>query len=218
VPRARVIRADDAASPLGARRPSLRVLPRAFYDRDTELVARDLIGRVLECTRRGVTCRGIITETEAYLGEHDPACHAAVGRTARTAGLYGPPGTAYVYFIYGMYWCVNAVTRATGLPSAVLIRGVHPIAGLDAMRRRRRARHGRRVADAALADGPGKLCDAFGIDGPAHHGADLVRGPSLRILAGAPVDDARVLVTPRVGLSRAADWPLRWLLRPARGG
>ena len=206
--RARTSRDTDAVLPLGARRLSLRALPRAFYDRDTELVARDLIGRVLECRRDGVTCRGVITETEAYLGEHDPACHAAVGRTKRTAGLYGPPGTAYVYFIYGMYWCVNAVTRAEGLPSAVLIRGVQPIVGADAMRRRR----GRRVRDAALADGPGKLCVAFGIDGPRHHGADLVRGPALRILHGAPVPDDAVRVTPRIGIRKAADWPLRWVL------
>ena len=210
-------RHESAASPLGTRRPSLRVLPRRFYDRDTEQIARDLIGCVLECTRDGVICRGIISETEAYLGEHDPACHAAVGRTARTAGLYGPPGTAYVYLIYGMYWCVNAVTRAEGLPSAVLIRGVRPLAGLDAMRRRRaagRTRPLRDVAlrDVALADGPGKLCLAFGIDGPAHHGADLVRGASLRILRGVPVDDAHVRRTPRIGISKARDWMLRYVL------
>lgn len=187
----------------------MRVLPRRFYDRDTELVARDLIGRVLECTRDGVTCRGVITETEAYLGEHDPACHAAAGHTARTAALYGPPGTAYVYFIYGMYWCVNAVTRAKGLPSAVLIRAVHPVGGLEAMRRRRpRAR-----SDGELADGPGKLCVAFGIDGPAHHGADLVRGATLRILEGRPVADSDVDVTPRIGISKAVEWPLRWVIK-----
>ncbi|MFA6166856.1 MAG: DNA-3-methyladenine glycosylase [Gemmatimonadaceae bacterium] len=214
--RARAAGPENAASPLGARRLSWRVLPRRFYDRDTEVVARDLIGRVLECTRDGVTCRGIISETEAYLGEHDPACHAAVGRTARTAGLYGPPGTAYVYFIYGMYWCVNAVTRAEGLPSAVLIRGVRSLEGLDEMRRRRG--RGTRIADHALADhaladGPGKLCRAFGIDGPTHHGADLVRGAALRILHGAPVDDAHVAVTPRIGISKAQEWPLRFVLR-----
>jgi len=167
---------------------------------------------VLECTRAGVTCRGVISETEAYLGEHDPACHAAAGRTARTAGLYGPPGTAYVYFIYGMYWCVNAVTRAEGLPSAVLIRGVRLLDGLAAVRRRRPGAR----SDDELANGPGKLCLAFGIDGPSHHGADLVRGPALRILAGRPVADAAVLVTPRIGISKAVDWPLRWVMRDDR--
>ncbi|MBI2409314.1 MAG: DNA-3-methyladenine glycosylase [Gemmatimonadetes bacterium] len=194
------------------RRLSLRPLPRRFYDRETELVARELIGCVLECSRGGDIVRGIITETEAYLGEHDPACHAAVGRTRRTEGLYGPPGTAYVYFIYGMYWCVNAVTRAEGLPSAVLIRGVQPVHGIDIMRRRRQ-RAGRQVPDKALADGPGKLCLALGIDGPTHHGADLVSGSTLRILRGAPVDDALVAVTPRIGISKAKDWPLRWVVR-----
>ena len=209
MPGVRTPDSTDAASRDGARRPSLRPLPRRFFDRATEVVARDLIGRLLECTRDGVSCRGIISETEAYLGEHDPACHAAAGRTARTAGLYGPPGTAYVYLIYGMYWCVNAVTRAEGLPSAVLIRGVRPLEGLDAMRRRRP----RSRTDAELANGPGKLCIAFGIDGPTHHGADFVRGPALRILAGRSVADAAVDVTPRIGISRAVDWPLRWVLR-----
>ena len=216
MPRARETRATNAASLRGTRRLSFRVLPRAFYDRDTAHVARDLIGCVLECTRDGVTCRGVISETEAYLGEHDPACHAAVGRTKRTAGLYGPPGTAYVYFIYGMYWCVNAVTRAEGLPSAVLIRGVRPIDGLEAMARRRSK--GRHIASRALTDGPGKLCMAFGIDGPTHHGADLVRGPSLRILRGAPIADAHVVVTPRIGISKAKEWPLRWVLKADGGG
>jgi len=215
--RTRATSAADAASPSGTRRLSLRVLPQPFYDRDTELVARDLLGRVLECTRRGVTCRGIISETEAYLGEHDPACHAAVGRTARTEGLYGPPGTAYVYFIYGRYWCVNAVTRAEGLPSAVLIRGVVPLAGIAAMRRRRGAT-ARRAGDHALANGPGKLCMAFGIDGPTHHGADLVRGTTLRILHGAPVDDALVTVTPRIGISKAREWPLRYVIEGTGDG
>lgn len=225
MPRASTPHVESAASLPGTRRLSLQALPRPFYARDTEVVARDLIGRVLECTRDGVTCRGLISETEAYLGEHDPACHAAVGRTARTAGLYGPPGTAYVYFIYGMHWCVNAVTRDEGLPSAVLIRGALPIHGVEAMRRRRvegrtarsaPARASRAVADHALADGPGKLCRAFGIDGPTHHGVDLVRGTALRILRGAPVDDERVMVTPRIGISKAVDWPLRWVLRPGQ--
>ncbi len=98
-----------------------RPLPVAFYARETELIARELLGAVLECTVRGVCCRGRIVETEAYTGEHDLACHAAAGRTARTELLYGPPAHAYVYFIYGMHWCVNAVTRRAGLPSAVLI-------------------------------------------------------------------------------------------------
>lgn len=184
-----------------------RPLPRAFYERDTEIVARELLGAILEHRVRGMRLRGRIVETEAYLGEHDPACHAAVGRTARTDPLYGPPGIAYVYFTYGMHWCLNAVTRAKGLPSAVLLRAVEPLDGIESMRRRRpRARN-----DAALCDGPAKLCQAFAIDGRQNR-ADLSRGP-LRILAGEPVPDALVRRTPRIGISRARSWPLRWVAR-----
>jgi DNA-3-methyladenine glycosylase len=184
-----------------------RALDPAFYARDTERVARDLLGAVLECTAGGTRCRARIVETEAYIGEHDAACHAAAGRTARTEVLYGPPGRAYVYFVYGMHWCVNAVTRRAGLPSAVLIRAAEPLEGLPAMRRRRsRAR-----TDIELTNGPAKLCEALGISGE-HHGASLVSS-SLRILPGDRIGDAEVAVTPRIGIVRAADWPLRWVVR-----
>ena len=196
---------------MSAARENGRSLTRAFYARDTERVARDLLGAVLECTVRGVRCRGRIVETEAYIGEHDAACHAAAGRTARATGLWGPPGSTYVYLIYGMYWCVNVVTRAEGLPSAVLLRAVEPLEGLAAMRRRR----GAKVSDRELTNGPGKLCAAFGITGPRHHGGTFLRGP-LRIVAGEAVDDARVLATPRIGINpvnAACGWPLRWVVR-----
>lgn len=187
-----------------------RLLPAAFYARDTEFVARDLLGATLECTVRRARCRGRIVETEAYTGEDDPACHAAAGRTARTGVLYGPPGYAYVYFVYGMHWCVNAVTRRTGLPSAVLIRAVEPLEGVAVMRRRR---DGRRDAD--LTNGPGKLCEAFGITGPRHNGLSL-RSPKLRILEGARVPDADVEVTQRIGISKAVEEPLRWIVKSSR--
>ena len=183
-----------------------RPLPAAFYARDTALVARELLGALLECTVRGVRCRGRIVETEAYMGEHDLACHAAAGRTARTEVLYGPPGRAYVYFIYGMHWCVNAVTRRAGLPSAVLLRAVEPLEGMDAMRRRR----GR--PDRELTNGPGKLCEAFGITGPRHHGVALSSSP-LRILAGEMVPESDVEITRRIGIAKAAHEPLRWIVR-----
>lgn len=184
-----------------------RPLPAAFYARQTELVARELLGAVLECTVNGTRCRGRIVETEAYTGEEDLACHAAAGRTARTEVLYGPAGRAYVYFIYGMHWCVNAVTRRAGMPSAVLIRAVEPLEGIEAMRRRR---HGR--PDRELTNGPAKLCEAFGITGPRHHGASLISSP-LRILEGEPVRDKDVAVTPRIGIVKAASDPLRWIVR-----
>lgn len=184
------------------------ILPASFYARDTERVARELLGCVLECrTQRGVTS-GRIVETEAYLGEHDAACHAAVGRTARTDPLYGPPGTAYVYFIYGMYWCFNTVTRREGLPSAVLIRAVEPLDGIASMRKRRPVR---RLED--LTSGPGKLCAALGIDG-RHNRAVLQRAP-LVIRAGELPADTDVAITPRIGINpdnAALDWPLRWCI------
>jgi DNA-3-methyladenine glycosylase len=196
----------DAA--LSARRPSAGpVLSREFFDRETEVVARELLGSVLECRTPEGTASGIVVETEAYLGEHDPACHAAVGRTRRTAPLYGAPGSAYVYFIYGMYWCVNAVTRAEGLPSAVLIRALEPLDGLELMRARRpRAR-----SDTDLCNGPGKLCLALGI-GPEHNGLSMQK-PPLRLCAGTHLNDPDVIVTSRIGITKAGEWPLRWVVR-----
>jgi DNA-3-methyladenine glycosylase len=207
-----------AAQPARRRRRPADVLPVAFYARDTELVARDMLGAILECHTREGVASGRIVETEAYLGEHDPACHAAVGRTTRTGPLYGPPGTSYAYFIYGMHWCVNAVTRDKGLPSAVLIRALEPLEGLELMwRRRERAR---RVEE--LTNGPARLCRALGITG-AHNGLPLQQ-PPLLVRPGRPVPDEAVSITPRIGISKAAEWPLRWLVadspfvsaRPAR--
>ncbi len=150
---------------------------------------------------------GIVVETEAYLGAEDPACHAVVGRTRRTWHLFGPAGTAYVYRIYGMYWCVNAVTQREGIGSAALIRAVRPVVGLDLMRRRRP----RAARDRDLTNGPGKLCDAMRIDGTLD-GASLIDSP-LTLHPAAPVDDADVVVTPRIGITRGADLPYRYLLR-----
>ena len=177
-----------------------------FYDRDTEQVARDLLGAVLRCTTSDGVASGRIVETEAYLGEHDLACHAAAGRTARTRWLYGAPGTAYVYFIYGVHWCFNAVTRAVGSPSAVLVRALEPLDGVMLMRERRGVTH-----DRDLTNGPGKLCEALGITG-ALNGLPLQTSP-IEILRGEPVPDSRVQVTPRIGITKSAEWPLRWLVR-----
>lgn len=181
-------------------------LPRSFYARDTERVARELLGAVLVSEAGGRRCAGRIVETEAYVGEHDGACHAAAGLTPRTAPLYGPPGTAYVYLIYGMHWCFNAVTRPVGKPGAVLVRALEPLEGADVMLGRRG--HVRRLPE--LANGPGKLCEALDI-GSARNSFPLNRG-ELRIHRGTLVDDGSVRVTPRIGVSRAADWPLRYLV------
>ncbi|MFL5609141.1 MAG: DNA-3-methyladenine glycosylase [Gemmatimonadaceae bacterium] len=202
---------EDAESTLLGSRPRSgfhrgRVLPRAFYHRDTEIVARELLGAVLECDTDDGIASGIIVETEAYLGEHDLACHAVAGRTRRTEHLYGPPGIAYVYFIYGMYWCFNAVTRSAGLPSAVLVRGLEPLDGLALMHKRRP-----RVKNTVdLTNGPGKLCTALGITG-SMSGKSLQRKP-LVIREGERVPDDKVDITTRIGITRSADWPLRWIV------
>ncbi len=188
------------------RRPALALEP-AFYDRPTERVARDLLGAVMECDGPDGTSSGRIVETEAYLGPHDAACHAVAGRTQRTWHLHGPAGVAYVYRIYGMYWCFNAVTGPEGQGSAVLVRALEPVDGVALMRRRRPT--ARRDCD--LTNGPGKLCLALGIDG-SHDGSTLDR-PPLLVRQGQPVPDADVLVSPRIGITRAADWPLRWFVR-----
>ncbi|HET9776921.1 MAG TPA: DNA-3-methyladenine glycosylase [Gemmatimonadaceae bacterium] len=187
-----------------------RILPASFYERDTEIVSRELLGAVLECKTQDGIASGIIVETEAYLGEHDQACHAAAGRTRRTEHLYGPAGISYVYFIYGMYWCFNAVTRAEGSPSAVLVRALEPLDGISLMHQRRpRVRN-----DSDLTNGPGKLCTALGITG-ALTGRPLQRYP-LVIRAGEPVADEQVEVTARIGITKSADWPLRWIVRGNR--
>ena len=184
-----------------------RIVPQSFYDRETEVVARELLGTVLECETGDGVASGIIVETEAYLGEHDLACHAAAGRTARTEHLYGPPGISYVYFIYGMYWCFNAVTRAEGEPSAVLVRALEPLDGLSLMHTRRP----RIKKDVELTNGPGKLCTALGITG-AMTGKSLQRKPIV-IREGAAVADKEVEITARIGITKSADWPLRYIVR-----
>jgi DNA-3-methyladenine glycosylase len=196
------------AAPKKARRPGLGApLTASFYDRPTELVSRELLGAELECTTPEGVTRGRIVETEAYLGPDDPACHAAAGLTPRTLHLFGPPGLSYVYLIYGMYWCFNAVTRERGHGAAVLVRAVHPTFGVDLMRQRRP----KVTRERELTNGPGKLALAMGIVG-SMSGMPLQR-PPIVIRAGEFVPDADVEVTPRIGITRAAEWPLRYLVR-----
>lgn len=191
------------------------ILKRAFYERETEVVARELLGTILECRTEQGIASGIIVETEAYIGEEDPACHAAVGRTRRTEPLYGRPGSSYVYFIYGVHWCFNAVTRPEGLPSAVLVRALQPLDGVELMKERR----GPKISAVNLTNGPGKLCAALGIDG-SMNALSLQRG-ALVIREGESVPSSQIVTTTRIGITRAAEWPLRyyiagneWVSRP----
>lgn len=179
-----------------------QILPREFYARPTTEVARDLLGKILVHGRTA----GRIVETEAYLGLEDRAAHAFRGLTARTRVLFGPPGHAYVYFIYGMYECLNLVAEPEGIPGCVLIRALEPLAGIEQMRRRRPA--ARRPED--LASGPGKLTRAMGITRRLY-GADVTRGPlTVRRLLVEPAFE--VTVTPRIGIRHCADWPLRFFI------
>jgi DNA-3-methyladenine glycosylase len=195
---------------MAARKP--RALPQQFFARDTEIVARDLLGARLVSTVGGVRVSGRIVETEAYIGPHDPASHGAerIGRTRRNEAMFGKPGIAYVYRIYGVHWCLNAVTHEEEYPAAVLIRALEPLEGLPAMRRRR---FGARVRshDRDLLSGPGKLAVAFGIDGKLdRHRLD--RAP-LWIEVGERVIKRSIVTGPRIGITRAADWPLRFCVR-----
>lgn len=197
------------------------ILPRRFYNRPTLDVARDLIGKVLvHETRRGLAS-GVIVEAEAYIGESDPACHAAPGPTARNAPLYGPPGIAYVYLNYGIHYLVNAVTEAEGWPAAVLIRALEPKDGIPLMRRRRALRRSsgqalrrssgqaaartKRPSDFAVHDlcrGPGNLTKALGID-LTQNRWDLT-GSALRI--EDPKGSTRPIVwSRRVGIAVGVD-------------
>jgi DNA-3-methyladenine glycosylase len=181
-------------------------LPVAFFRRPAEIVAADLLGMVVISTVGGGSTAGRIVETEAYLGYDDPASHGyRHRRNARNAALFGPPGLWYVYLSYGMHWCANLVCQQAGYASAVLLRALEPLDGLDLMRQRRGP-----VPDRALCSGPGKLCQALGITRDLD-GARMGAGP---VLVRRPVrsEEPRIAATPRVGITKAADWPLRFVV------
>ena len=169
----------------------MKILPRTFYARPTLVVARELLGARLVRVENGLRLVGIITETEAYIGEEDLGCHAKSGKTRRNAAMYGPAGHAYVYFTYGNHWMLNAVTEEEGFPAAVLIRAIEPVEEVDTINLRRNGRD---------TLGPGKLTQALGIDGSLNQ-ADLSgRKAGLWIEKGIPVGDGMVITGPRVGL------------------
>lgn len=186
------------------------VLPREFYARPTLDVARELIGTVLVHQTPAGTASGVIVETEAYIGESDPACHAAPGPTRRNAPLYGPPGIAYVYLNYGLHYLVNAVTEPDGWPAAVLIRALEPLEGEPLMRRRRARGAGKPAAALqtdSLCRGPGNLTRALGIS-LAQNQRDLVSS-SLRIEA-AGLPPREIATSTRIGIRVGIDRPWRF--------
>ncbi len=178
-----------------------------FYARPTLEVARDLIGKVLEHDAPDGLASGVIVEVEAYIGEDDPACHAAAGLTTRTAPLYGPPGLAYVYFNYGMHYLVNAVTEREGFPAACLIRALEPLDGLALMHARRRARRASALpGDAELCRGPANLAQALGV-ALAQNGASLTSSPLRIVDRGRRVGP--VAWSSRIGIRVGVDRPWR---------
>jgi DNA-3-methyladenine glycosylase len=184
------------------------LLPRSFYADSPEVVARNLLGKLITRDLDGERLTGRITEIEAYLGLSDPASHSFIGKTPRNAVLFGPPGFSYVYFIYGMHYCLNFSCEPDGEPGGVLIRALQPVAGLDTMARLRGL--SAPVKPKLLCSGPGRLCQAMGIT-LAQNCLDVTRAKSpLRVL-----DDgfrpASIVATPRIGISKAVDMPLRFL-------
>jgi len=179
---------------------------RAFFARPAEVVARDLLGRVLVSTSPSGVVGVRLVEVEAYAGEDDPASHAWRGPTPRTQVMFGPPGHAYVYFSYGIHWCLNLVCEREGRASAVLLRAGEVVEGESLAR----ARRGERPSTVRLASGPANLASALGIDA-TWNGTDLlVPGAALRVERGQPVADADLLLGPRVGVSRAVETPWRF--------
>lgn len=189
-------------------------LTRPFFARPTLEVARALLDQRLVRLDRGLRLSGRILEAEAYIGPQDLGCHARVGRTRRNASMWGPPGHAYVYFTYGMHWCLNIVTEAEGFAAAVLVRALLPEEGVSRMRRRRGGQ-----PDRELTNGPAKICQAMGIDRRLD-GHDLCSPEAVLFLEACPfVPDDLVTVGPRVGLNKVPEpWKsIPWGFRVAPG-
>ncbi|OPY58604.1 MAG: 3-methyladenine DNA glycosylase [Pelotomaculum sp. PtaU1.Bin035] len=190
-------------------RPAYRneILPRSFYARDTVVVARELLGSYLIHNSPDGITTGRIVETEAYI-QGDPACHASRGVTRRNNVMFGPPGHAYVYFIYGMYYCFNVVSAPEGVGEAVLIRALEPAGGVSLMRKRRK-----RERATELCGGPAKLVQAMGISRD-HNGVDLTKG-ALVICMGEKITE-KIIATTRIGIREGAQLPLRFYLEGNR--
>jgi DNA-3-methyladenine glycosylase len=192
-----------------------KLLLRAFFNRDPRIVSRELLGKLIVRREGRKQLAGRIVEVEAYLGAGDLAAHAAAGHTARNAVIFGPPGHAYVYFIYGVHYCLNISCLPAGDAGCVLIRALEPVSGIAAMA------NARGLADLdltsardlrKLASGPGKLCEALGITRPRDNDKDMLSAASdLQVMSdGFRVQD--VVVTQRIGITKAAELPLRYVI------
>jgi DNA-3-methyladenine glycosylase len=191
---------------------NIRALDRAFFSRDPRRVARELLGKVLVRQHSGALLTARIVEVEAYLGEQDPAAHSAAGNTARTAVLFGPPGHAYVYFIYGNHYCLNVSCEPDGQAGSVLVRALEPLSGVEEMAKARGIEIHSPKDLLRLTSGPGRLAQAFSITRVRDNGCDLTSGDS-NLWIGEDGYRARgIRLTPRIGITKAAEKALRYLL------
>jgi DNA-3-methyladenine glycosylase len=190
--------------------PRSAILPRSFYDRDPRQVGPDLLGKVLVRRDGPRLLIGRIVEVEAYLGAEDPAAHASIGKTLRNAVLFGPPGYAYVYFIYGSHFCLNVSCLPNGVPGGILFRAVEPIRGMEAMFKLRGIDKSSDLR--RLTRGPGRLAAAFGITRERDNGKDLTSSRSDLYIADDGGPPPEVLITKRIGITKAADMPLRYIV------
>src|SRR5258708_35405723 len=198
----------------GTRGAATRIQPldRAFFARGPRRVARALLGKVLVCESGSQFLAGRIVETEAYLGEDDPAAHAAAGNTARTSILFGPPGHAYVYFIYGNHYCLNVSCEREGKAGSVLFRALEPLWGIKEMARARKIELLFLDDVRRLTSGLGRLAEAFGITRARDNGCDLTSSSSSLWITDDGFRAKKIQVTQRIGISKAAEQPLRYIL------
>jgi DNA-3-methyladenine glycosylase len=191
-------------------------LPRDFFDRDPRLVGPDLLGKVLVRRQRRKVLAARIVEVEAYLGENDPAAHSAAGRTARNAVLFGPPGRAYVYFIYGNHYCLNVSCLRDGIAGGILFRAAEPLLGIREMARSRGIAIGQSCENLRdlqkLTSGPGRLAEAFDITRERDNGKDLTDVSAILWLANEGSPAPQVQTTCRIGITKAAERPLRYVI------
>src|SRR6476660_7479253 len=189
---------------------SFSALPRSFYDRDPRLVGADLLGKILVRRQGRKLLAGRIVEVEAYLGADDPAAHSSSGKTKRNAVLFGPPGYAYVYFIYGNHYCLNVSCLPDGTPGGILFRALEPLRGIEEMFK---LRHIDDDSDLRkLTSGPGRLAEAFGITRERDNGKDLTSRKSDLFIVDDGFRPLRIEITPRIGITKAAEHPLRFFI------
>lgn len=190
--------------------PRTAILPRSFYDRDPRVVGPELLGKILVRRQGRKHLIGRIVEVEAYLGADDPAAHASIGKTKRNAVLFGHPGFAYVYFIYGNHYCLNVSCLPDGTPGGILFRALEPVEGIEEMFRLRGIPENSDLR--RVTSGPGRMAAAFGITRERDNGRDLTSPQSDLYIADDGTEPPKVLITKRIGIKKAADMPLRYIV------